>query len=158
MLTLFQLYLSAMSSPQPAKTQNKQEGWQELLLQWAGKGSCICTHTWLKMGKFLETWTPANCTRVRGAAAESPCPSLGLDKIRAVQAAPPAPHTVPLVPGLHRWAVPTQPSAEMLKFRCPWRKPCQEQAAGAAPGRQEQQWKKDTKLQIWRATPPKQGV
>lgn len=108
------------------------------------------------MGKFLETWTPANCTQLRGLQQNQSVPASWAWQDQSSAGCSPPPHTISLVPGSYRWAVPTQPSLEMLKLRRPWRKPCQEQAAGAASGRQEQQWRKDTKLQIWRVT-PKQG-
>lgn len=101
------------------------------------------------MGKFLETWTPANCTQLRGLQQNQSVPASWAWQDQSSAGCSPPPHTISLVPGSYRWAVPTQPSLEMLKLRRPWRKPCQEQAAGAASGRQEQQWRKDTKLQIF---------
>lgn len=145
MLTLFQLYLSAMSSPQPAKTQNKHKKVdRNSSCNGLGKVAASCTHTWLKIVKLLVTRTSANCTQVRsGCSRTTLSQSLWADKINTLQAAPsPSPHHSSSPRVVQTSSSPRRAQAtQMLKSRQPGRKTCKEEAAGAASSRQKQQQK-----------------
>lgn len=100
MLTLFQLYLSAMSSPQPAKNTKHKKVDRNSSCNGLGKVAVSSTPLDSKWESF---WRQEHLHKSQVVAADPPCRSrLELTRSRLGRLLPPPPHTIPLVSGLYR--------------------------------------------------------